>query len=108
MGLHGRDGLALTDHWADGPTTFLGVQTARFPNLYFPGGPHAAAGNNPRYNGDQVDFVTDLLVHRSEEHTSELQSLMRISYAVFCLKKKTITTIYTKQHHSQYNTYNNR
>src|SRR3546814_8152781 len=31
---------------------------------------------------------------RSEEHTSELQSLMRISYAVFCLKKKTtITTI---------------
>src|SRR3546814_15101419 len=29
---------------------------------------------------------------RSEEHTSELQSLMRISYAVFCLKKKRITT----------------
>src|SRR3546814_2728416 len=28
-----------------------------------------------------------LLMHRSEEHTSELQSLMRISYAVFCLKK---------------------
>src|SRR3546814_5794464 len=31
----------------------------------------------------------DVLVPRSEEHTSELQSLMRISYAVFCLKKKT-------------------
>src|SRR3546814_5738337 len=31
------------------------------------------------------------LGHRSEEHTSELQSLMRISYAVFCLKKKTNT-----------------
>src|SRR3546814_4961951 len=30
-------------------------------------------------------------VDRSEEHTSELQSLMRISYAVFCLKKKTTT-----------------
>src|SRR3546814_10211905 len=30
----------------------------------------------------------DLRVSRSEEHTSELQSLMRISYAVFCLKKK--------------------
>src|SRR3546814_2228481 len=29
-------------------------------------------------------------LNRSEEHTSELQSLMRISYAVFCLKKKTI------------------
>src|SRR3546814_1870000 len=31
-------------------------------------------------------------VTRSEEHTSELQSLMRISYAVFCLKKKTTPT----------------
>src|SRR3546814_4541087 len=37
---------------------------------------------------------------RSEEHTSELQSLMRISYAVFCLKKKTYyTTIYTALTH---------
>src|SRR3546814_2727781 len=33
---------------------------------------------------------------RSEEHTSELQSLMRISYAVFCLKKKTKVTINKK------------
>src|SRR3546814_3757785 len=33
---------------------------------------------------------------RSEEHTSELQSLMRISYAVFCLKKKNNTQHYTK------------
>src|SRR3546814_9210559 len=32
------------------------------------------------------------LASRSEEHTSELQSLMRISYAVFCLKKKNIRT----------------
>src|SRR3546814_2916527 len=36
-------------------------------------------------------FITELC--RSEEHTSELQSLMRISYAVFCLKKKKL--IYT-------------
>jgi cation diffusion facilitator CzcD-associated flavoprotein CzcO len=63
MGIRGRDGLALSDHWADGPKTFLGVQTTAFPNFFFPGGPHAAAGNNPRYNGDQVDFVTDTLVY---------------------------------------------
>src|SRR3546814_1032545 len=36
-----------------------------------------------------------LFIDRSEEHTSELQSLMRISYAVFCLKKK--------KHHKTYN-----
>src|SRR3546814_9686342 len=43
---------------------------------------------------------SSVMARRSEEHTSELQSLMRISYAVFCLKKKknrqTIHT-YTKQ-----------
>src|SRR3546814_7561845 len=36
-------------------------------------------------------------VLRSEEHTSELQSLMRISYAVFCLKKKTTTPVSTNK-----------
>ena len=63
MGIRGRDGLALADEWAEGPSTFLGVQSTGFPNFFFPGGPHAAAGNNPRYNGDQVDFITDTLVY---------------------------------------------
>ena len=66
MGIRGRDGLALEEHWADGPTTFLGVQTVGFPNFFFPGGPHAAAGNNPRYNGDLADFVADTLLYARE------------------------------------------
>src|SRR3546814_6294697 len=42
---------------------------------------------------------------RSEEHTSELQSLMRISYAVFCLKKKTNkNNINTNQQHKENDT----
>src|SRR3546814_1268664 len=41
------------------------------------------------------DMIADRL--RSEEHTSELQSLMRISYAVFCFKKKTFSPL---AHHS--------
>jgi cation diffusion facilitator CzcD-associated flavoprotein CzcO len=61
--IRGRGGLTLGEHWADGPKTFLGVQTSGFPNFFFPGGPHAAAGNNPRYNGDQVDFITETLVY---------------------------------------------
>src|SRR3546814_3879287 len=36
--------------------------------------------------------------HRSEEHTSELQSLMRISYAVFCLKKKITKSSHRHSH----------
>src|SRR3546814_1856653 len=42
-----------------------------------------------------------LEAHRSEEHTSELQSLMRISYAVFCLKKKKKVNIHMQHAQSQ-------
>src|SRR3546814_3151004 len=37
---------------------------------------------------DELDMVLLMSVNRSEEHTSELQSLMRISYAVFCMNKQ--------------------
>src|SRR3546814_5173119 len=49
-----------------------------------------AAGNDPLPAADarQGPTLARRAVARSEEHTSELQSLMRISYAVFCLKKK--------------------
>src|SRR3546814_8227978 len=48
----------------------------------------------------------DHIPFRSEEHTSELQSLMRISYAVFCLKKKkeytkTLTLYYLNHHYTE-------
>src|SRR3546814_1651487 len=47
-----------------------------------------------------ISPITTESVHqvRSEEHTSELQSLMRISYAVFCLKQKTHTNPHNKHH----------
>src|SRR3546814_10428636 len=45
--------------------------------------------NPPKYIDDMTYIrIENDLILRSEEHTSELQSLMRISYAVFCLKKK--------------------
>src|SRR3546814_1035433 len=51
------------------------------------GTPYRLAGMDARAH--RLVRIAALLVLRSEEHTSELQSLMRISYAVFCLKKKT-------------------
>src|SRR3546814_2054973 len=48
----------------------------------------ADRGDHARYGA--VEVAQPLRQRRSEEHTSELQSLMRISYAVFCLKKKNI------------------
>src|SRR3546814_2053180 len=63
-------------------------------------------------DGDEVavqlrqPLELDLACHvlRSEEHTSELQSLMRISYAVFCLKKKKTTHIPYPHHQTSNNT----
>src|SRR3546814_10809891 len=49
----------------------------------------------------------DLRLERSEEHTSELQSLMRISYTVFCLKKKKKHTKYSHSYKEQANTATN-
>src|SRR3546814_1372738 len=53
-----------------------------------------------------TSMAGELADQRSEEHTSELQSLMRISYAVFCLKKKTNNThsIYIKTQEEKYTT----
>src|SRR3546814_6906864 len=44
-----------------------------------------------------VDLVAEAGQDRSEEHTSELQSLMRLSYAVFCLTKKTPKTMHRSE-----------
>src|SRR3546814_9672373 len=54
--------------------------------------PRLGMKGQQRLAGDNIVAEADMQAHarcrRSDEHTSELQSLMRISYAVFCLKKK--------------------
>src|SRR3546814_10464918 len=56
--------------------------------------PVATSTSAPTSASTPFPLLFLLPIFRSEEHTSELQSLMRISYAVFCLKKKTIQTYY--------------
>src|SRR3546814_3049492 len=81
-------------------TDTLFPYTPRFRSHSYPitvYAPHSGIGGRGRrfaefaYGDISKYAVADQLegVKRSEEHTSELQSLMRISYAVFCLKKKT-------------------
>src|SRR3546814_9841513 len=59
-------------------TTLFRSPKEGFPRFFLPVVPHCSIISPPKSQAPQ----------RSEEHTSELQSLMRISYAVFCLKKK--------------------
>src|SRR3546814_4867818 len=51
------------------------------------------------YEDERVSYDANFrAIVRSEEHTSELQSLMRISYAVFCLKKKNMSSVQQNKH----------
>src|SRR3546814_6476021 len=91
MGLHaehvgGEGGLEQIGQRRGGPAV---DQLSRRPMRV---GKTAEEGAEPGGNGGCADLALvrgHVFVRRSEEHTSELQSLMRISYAVFCLKKKT-------------------
>src|SRR3546814_7759008 len=69
---------------------------------------HAGAGHRPLAVADRRGrrpradgLVRGALAARSEEHTSELQSLMRISYDVFCLKKKNYSSHQRKMYYKQ-------
>src|SRR3546814_425078 len=71
---------------------FLPVSDAGFGAQVFPFDGGAACGAGRARTGQSFAIAMDVFdralgTGRSEEHTSELQSLMRISYAVFCLKK---------------------
>src|SRR3546814_5072692 len=95
-------------------TDTLFPYTTLFRSLHGAGGQHRGARREHRRPAGGLPVRRHQ--RRSEEHTSELQSLMRISYAVFCLKKKkhknnikylhiTIPTTTIKQSHSHsYNT----
>jgi cation diffusion facilitator CzcD-associated flavoprotein CzcO len=73
LGVRGRGGLPLEQYWADGPLTYLGLMCHNFPNFFFPGGPHGAAGNNPRYSGDQSEFVAGLIDYARAHGHQEIE-----------------------------------
>src|SRR3546814_6078043 len=79
-------------HWLEN-FLFRFFQISQFKRSATPNGPKVSGGGALSPRGDwraPSDGTARIWLDelRSEEHTSELQSLMRISYAVFCLKKK--------------------
>src|SRR3546814_9201500 len=66
----------------------VGVARDMSPNTGTSSELYTVIGHAPRHLDRNIALVGRVIAGRSEEHTSELQSLMRISYAVFCLKKQ--------------------
>src|SRR3546814_15849477 len=73
-------------------TDTLFPYTTLFRSFELEGGRREIVGGSLGATVASFKDGTPFTLVRSEEHTSELQSLMRISYAVFCLKKKKTTT----------------
>src|SRR3546814_3709609 len=90
--IFGALGHGVLDVGGDGVELVLGDQRADVGGPLVAGAEDQCLGaSHEPLDEPVVDLVGDQ--HRSEEHTSELQSLMRISYAVFCLKKKQHKTL---------------
>jgi cyclohexanone monooxygenase len=65
MAITGRNGLKLTDKWQDGPRTYLGLETAGFPNLFLvtgPGSPSVLTNMLPSIE-QHVEFIADFIGH---------------------------------------------
>jgi cation diffusion facilitator CzcD-associated flavoprotein CzcO len=67
--IRGEGGLSIKDKWADGPRTYLGIQSAGFPNLFTLVGPHNGATfcNIPRCIEQNVEWVTDCIRYMREK-----------------------------------------
>jgi len=67
--IRGEGGLSLKNKWADGPLTYLGIQSAGFPNLFTLVGPHNGATfcNMPRCIEQNVEWVTDCIRYLREK-----------------------------------------
>jgi len=61
MDIRGRDGISIDEHWADAPTSYLGLSTAGFPNLFMILGPNGPFTNLVPSIEVQVEFVTKLV-----------------------------------------------
>src|SRR3546814_8856929 len=86
------DGLAARGFWYDPEGVCGAHHPIANPLLAGDPAPFAAMIERGRAASCHTILFSSENLERSEEHTSELQSLMRISYAVFCLKKKTHKT----------------
>jgi cyclohexanone monooxygenase len=61
MDLRGRGGQHIDEHWDEAPTSYLGITTAGFPNMFMILGPNGPFTNLPPSIETQVEFITDLI-----------------------------------------------
>lgn len=73
--IRGTDGIALKDEWDKGITTYMGMQTPGFPNLFMLVGPQSGATfcNIPRCSALAVDWLSDMMIHAQEKGVERIE-----------------------------------
>ena len=73
MDIRGKGGQKIQDKWAQGPKTYMGMQTQGFPNMFMQVGLHAVFCNIPRCAEESVDSATDLISHLRDNKFSVVE-----------------------------------
>ncbi|EXF95873.1 cyclohexanone monooxygenase [Pseudomonas fluorescens HK44] len=64
--IRGRDNVSINDHWADGPSSYMSVATANFPNMFMILGPNGPFTNLPPTIETEVEWVSELITFMEE------------------------------------------
>jgi cation diffusion facilitator CzcD-associated flavoprotein CzcO len=72
--IRGRDGVRLIDAWKDGPSAYIGLQTANFPNMFTITGPGSTLGNLPITIETHVEWISDCIGHMRANDIREIEA----------------------------------
>ena len=71
--IRGRHGRSVKEHWVEGPTSYAGITTSGFPNMFMILGPNGAFTNLPPTIEAQVEWITDAIRHVAETETGRIE-----------------------------------
>ncbi|OTG56432.1 cyclohexanone monooxygenase [Acinetobacter sp. ANC 4204] len=74
MDIRGRNGLEMKDYWKEGPSSYLGVTVANYPNMFMVLGPNGPFTNLPPSIESQVEWISDFIQYAQEQNIESIEA----------------------------------
>lgn len=74
MDIRGRNGLEIKDYWKEGPSSYLGVTVANYPNMFMVLGPNGPFTNLPPSIESQVEWISDFIQYAQEQNIESIEA----------------------------------
>jgi cyclohexanone monooxygenase len=74
MDIRGRNGLEMKDYWKEGPSSYLGVTVANYPNMFMVLGPNGPFTNLPPSIESQVEWISDFIQYVQEQNIESIEA----------------------------------